>query len=193
VGAIVLAAGAGTRMGGQPKALLALHGQSFLARVVATARAAGVERIVVVTGHAAQAVSAAAEAQPDLLVVHNPEPARGQLSSLKVGLHELGDLDGALAWPVDHPLVRADTVREIVDAASRHPGRAVIPRFEGRGGHPTFFPRTLVPALLALPDQDGARALYQRHPEAVVRLDVDDPGVRHDIDTPADYARVPEK
>ena len=190
VAAIVLAAGAGTRMGGRPKALLTVDQQTFIARVVDTARRAGVGRVVVVLGHGADEVERALGDAADVTVAVNPEPARGQLSSLKVGLREASECDGALAWPVDHPLVREATVLQLLAAAGKHPGKAIVPRFEGRGGHPTFFPRTLFAGLLSLPDDVGARGLFERHPEAVVRIDVEDPGVRHDIDTPADYAKL---
>lgn len=190
IAAIVLAAGAGTRMGGRPKALLTVDQQTFIARVVDTARRAGVARVVVVLGHAADEVERALGDAPDVTVVVNPEPARGQLSSLKVALREAGECDGVLSWPVDHPLVRTATVTQLLTEAARHPGKAIVPRFEGRGGHPTFFPRTLFAGLLSLPDEVGARGLFERHPEAVVRIDVDDPGVRHDVDTPEDYAKI---
>src|SRR5262249_59917778 len=108
------------------------------------------------------------------------------------GLREAADSDGMLAWPVDHPLVRPATVRRILEAAAQHPGCVIIPRWEGRGGHPTFFPRALYAALEDLPDDEGARALFARCPEAVVRIEVDDPGVGRDVDTPEDYARLPK-
>jgi len=189
--AVILAAGAGTRMGGRAKALLPVDQTTFLARVIETARRVGVGRQVIVLGHLASEVERTVEDADDLVVVRNPEPQRGQLSSLKIGLREVDDDDAILAWPVDHPLVRPRTIERIIAAAQRHPGRIVVPRFDGHGGHPTLFPRTLFAALLALPDDAGARGLYQRHPESVLRLDVDDPGVRHDVDTPEDYARIP--
>ena len=190
IAAVVLAAGAGTRMGGKPKALLTVDQQTFIARVVDTARRAGVGRVVVVLGHGADEVERALGDAPDVTIVVNPEPARGQLSSLKVALREAGECDGVLAWPVDHPLVRTATVTQLLAEAARHPGKAIVPRFEGRGGHPTFFPRTLFAGLLSLPDDVGARGLFERHPEAVLRVDVEDPGVRHDVDTPEDYAKI---
>ncbi len=195
VATIVLSAGESRRMG-TPKALLPVGSggteQSFLGRVLATARAAAAP-VVVVLGHHASAIRAGVELA-SVHVIENPSPELGMLSSLKVGLRALAespaDITGVLAWPVDHPLVRPATVARLLEEHAAHPGRAIVPRFEGRGGHPALFARTLWPALLALPDDGGARGLYERQPRAVVRIDVDDPGVVHDVDTPDDYRKL---
>ncbi len=195
VATIVLSAGESRRMG-TPKALLPLGTgateQSFLARVIATALE-GAPPVLVVLGHHAGAIRAGVELEA-VHVVQNPSPELGMLSSLKVGLRALAeapaDVTGVLAWPVDHPLVRPTTVARLREEHAAHPGRAIVPRFEGRGGHPALYARTLWPALLALPDEGGARALYERQPRAVVRIDVDDPGVIHDVDTPDDYRKL---
>ena len=91
VGAVVLAAGAGTRLGGVAKALLPLGADHFLGRVLATAAAAGVapaDAIVVVAPPFAEAVAAAAGAR-GATVVHNPAPARGMASSVALGFAAL--------------------------------------------------------------------------------------------------------
>src|SRR5579884_1576504 len=82
--AVILAAGAGTRMGGRAKALLPVDQTTFLARVIETARRVGVGRQVIVLGHLASEVERTVEDADDLVVVRNPEPQRGQLSSLKI-------------------------------------------------------------------------------------------------------------
>lgn len=195
VGTIVLSAGASRRMG-TPKALLHLGAgpteQSFLERVMATALA-GAAPVVVVLGHHAEAIRSSVELAA-VHVVENAAPELGMLSSFKVGLRALAeapaDITGVLAWPVDHPLVRPATLLRLREEHAAHPGRAIVPRFEGRGGHPTLFARTLWPALLALPDEVGARGLYERQPRAELRIDVDDPGVVHDVDTPDDYRKL---
>lgn len=184
IAVVVLAAGAGSRVGG-PKALLEIAGTTFLARVLATARAAGVARRIVVL---APDVAVAVEA--DVIVLRNSKPSHGPLSSLRLGLAAAADLDGVLAWPVDHPLVRADTVVRILDEARRRPAAVVIPTFAGRGGHPTFFARALYDEIAALPDGEGARGLFARRPDAVARIDVDDAAVVEDVDTQEDLARA---
>ena len=179
VACIVLAAGEGRRMG-RPKALLPIGDTTFLARVVATARAAGCARVVAVLRDASVAC--------DAEIVVNLRPEDGQLSSLKLGLRAAAGCEAAFAWPVDHPAVRVETVRRVLAAA--RPGRIVVPTFEGRGGHPTLFPRELFGELLALPETDGARALLAQRPDAVDRLPVDDAGVCRDVDSPEDYAKL---
>jgi CTP:molybdopterin cytidylyltransferase MocA len=189
VAALVLAAGAGTRIGG-PKALLALADTTFVERVVATARAAGLAPIVVVVGHAAQAVADAVPPGPDVTIAHNPHPDEGQLSSLQVGLAALPPATDLVAWPVDHPRVSAATVRALVAAAAEHPGCAIVPSHHRRAGHPTLFPAVLVPALRALPLAGGARQLFAEQPQLRHFVDVDDAAVVEDIDTREDYARL---
>jgi nicotine blue oxidoreductase len=196
---LVLAAGAGSRMGGRAKALLQVGGESFLARIVGTVLDAGL-RTIVVTGAHADAVAAAAR-MAGAEVAPNPGWQAGMASSLRAGLAALGtdlgiapglgQLEGVLVWPVDHPLVRRETVARLLDEA--HPRRIVVPSLGGRGGHPTWFGRDLLPALAdpALDFGGGARAVVRATPpERVIHVMVDDPGVRSDIDTPADYAKI---
>jgi CTP:molybdopterin cytidylyltransferase MocA len=183
---VVLAAGAGTRMG-RPKALLAIDDTTFVARVVETARAAGIADIIIVVGHGADAVRAVTPAGPRIVV--NSDPERGQLSSLQLGAALA--TRAVLAWPVDHPAVTPTTVHLLLDRAVEHPDHIILPTYEDRGGHPTLFPASMRDALLALPADQlgrGARPLIERGP--VLRVPVDDPGVRRDIDTPADYERL---
>jgi molybdenum cofactor cytidylyltransferase len=122
-------------------------------------------------------------------VVWNPAPERGMIGSLVAGLAAAGAADVALAWPVDHPRVRPATVAAVLGAAGRD--RIVVPCFGGRGGHPTAFGAALFRELAAAA---SARAVVAADPRRVVRLDVDDPGVVRDVDTPADLvaARHPK-
>ena len=173
--AVVLAAGAGARLGGVAKALLDAGGETFLARIVATARGAGAGARVVVGAPFADAVAAEA-ARLGAAVVVNPDPARGMASSIACGFAGL-DAARALLWPVDHPFVRAATVAALLaDDAD-----VVVPRHDGRGGHPVAVGRGVFAALAAgaAPARDVLRDPRWRRRD----LAVDDPGVVRDVDT----------
>ncbi len=189
VAGVVLAAGASSRMG-RPKALLTVDGTTFLERIVDVAASAGLAPLRVVVGEHGPAVEAAC---PDLapLLVTNPDPSRGQLSSLQTALLALGaEAPAAVAvFLVDHPLVRRTSVGAIV-AAFRATGHGiVVPTLGSRRGHPVLFARALFPALLAAPLERGARAVLEARPDEVLEVPVDDPGILVDIDTPAELER----
>ncbi|MBK9037443.1 MAG: NTP transferase domain-containing protein [Myxococcales bacterium] len=181
IGAVVLAAGAGARLGGVAKALVPLDGVTFLARIVATAGAAGVAPadVIVVVGPPHQAAVAAAAAALGATVVVNPAPARGMASSVALGFAALAPaIDAALLWPVDHPWVRATTL-----AALRARGEGV-PVHDGRRGHPPLVGRARFAALAAAAAHpDGARGVLRG---ALPLIDVIDPGVVRDVDHPHD-------
>jgi nicotine blue oxidoreductase len=186
--AVVLAAGAGRRMGG-PKALLRIGGESFLARAARILTRPGVGSVVAVLGHDAARVRAEAGAPPGVDVVENQRYEDSMLSSILRGLEEAERLgaDAVLLHPVDHPLVDPATVDRVVAALA---GGAVIavPTHAGRRGHPGGFGRAAWPALRAAPAEAGARAVLADHPEWVVHVP-GDPCCVIGIDTPADYER----
>ena len=181
LGAVVLAAGAGARLGGVAKALLSIGDARFLDRVLTTAGAVGVapaDAIVVVGPPFAAEVAAAAAARGATVVV-NPDPGRGMASSVALGFAALPSaIDAAFLWPVDHPWVTAATLRALV---ARGGG---VPVYQGRGGHPPLVGRALIAALAtATTHPDGARGVLRGQLAAVA---VDDPGVARDVDLPAD-------
>jgi molybdenum cofactor cytidylyltransferase len=178
--AVILAAGASSRMG-RPKPLLRFEGETFLDRLVG--RFAGIAQPVrVVLGYGADQVRAGVAHGRSIEFVINPDPSRGMLSSLQRGLAGLPvETDGAFFMPVDLPHLRRTTV-EALAAAN---GPLVIPAYCGRHGHPVRASRAIISELLALPWTAKASDVIHRH--RAVFLDVDDPGVLYDIDTPADY------
>ena len=188
--AVILAAGAGRRLGGVAKALLRRpDGVSYLESLANTASAAGVSGCVVVIGEPFAEVTRGEARRLGLEVVVNPAPERGMSSSVEVGFGQAGrGFPGAatgLLWPVDHARVRPDTVRRII--ARARPGNIVVPMCAGRGGHPGGFGRDLWPELRRCGSaEQGARTVVHDHPARVVRIDVDDPGVVDDVDRPTD-------
>ena len=186
--AVILAAGMGSRLGGVCKALLTdSEGQSYLARCVLTARAAGVHDIVVVVGSPFGDEVCVEAQRLQVSVTSNPEPKRGMASSVSFGFSHVAEhfasADCALLWPVDHAHVRSETL----DTLFAEQGDIVVPTHQGRGGHPTLFSRALWPELVACTGApDGARSVVCAQAERVTRVEVADPGVVRDVDEPGD-------
>jgi molybdenum cofactor cytidylyltransferase len=187
--AILLAAGESRRMG-YPKPLLKLGSRTFI-EILAAAILQSVARLVVVVGAHADAVRGAIPADPRILVVENPDFLKGQLSSIKAALPRVGAAAaGALIHLADHPMVRAETFAAVVDSYRRARKPIAIARYRGRRGHPGLFARELFVELAAAPEDQGARAVVSADPSRVAYVDVDDPGVLADLDTPEDLERA---
>jgi molybdenum cofactor cytidylyltransferase len=179
---------------GTPKALLPdADGRAFVARIVRTFASAGITEILIVTGSQHDAIAAAVMAdRPPVTprVVRNPDPSRGQLSSLWVGLDAVHpDAAGLLMTLVDVPLLRASTVRAVVEAWHERHAPIVRPAMGDRHGHPVLFDRATFDELRRAPLAEGAKAVVHAHADRVVNVPVDDPGCLIDIDTPGDYER----
>jgi molybdenum cofactor cytidylyltransferase len=191
---IVLAAGQSARMG-RPKALLptAPAGETFAARVVRILREGGVPEVVVIgraSDHQLRAEVAALNPAAGYLV--NPEPERGQLSSLLVGIDYAQDRSaaGVLVMPVDIPLVRGVTIARSISAFHAGAGPIIRVVHEGRHGHPVIFRADTFDDLRTADMSVGASAVLRRHADQVVNLEVDDPGILRDVDVPEDYRRA---
>ncbi len=182
---VVPASGASSRMG-TPKGLLRLDGRTFTRRAVETLAAGGCERVVVVvrTGDEATALEARAAGAD---VLENPEPGDGPITSLRLTLGRLTDDVQWVVWlPLDHPKVRADTVRSLIDVK---PPVLALPVHRGERGHPAVFGRAVFAELLDPDVSGGARTVVHRHLDAgtALLLETDDPGVLVDVDTPEEY------
>jgi molybdenum cofactor cytidylyltransferase len=186
LGAVVLAAGAGTRLGGVAKALLrGAGGDTFLASVLGTARRAGLAEAIVVVGPPFGEAVATHARSLGARVVENPLPARGMASSVALGFAAMAETscDAAWLWPVDHPAVTEASLRALVGALGEH--AAVRPVVDGRGGHPPLIARAAWPTLVACATREGgARAALAEVGMTDVALA--DPGCVRDIDTAAD-------
>ncbi|MGH7913636.1 MAG: nucleotidyltransferase family protein [Candidatus Binataceae bacterium] len=187
--AILLAAGESRRMG-YPKPLLKLGSRTFI-EILAAAMLQSAARLIVVIGAHADSVRVAIPADPRIAVVENPGYLYGQLSSIKAGLSHVGpDAAGVLIHLADHPMVRAETFAAVVDGYRRSGRPVAIARFQGRRGHPVLFARELFDELAAAPEGEGARVVVAADPARVAYVDVDDPGVLTDLDTPEDLDRA---
>jgi molybdenum cofactor cytidylyltransferase len=184
---ILLAAGESRRMG-YPKPLLKIGERTFLGHL-SELMLRSVSRLVIVVGANAQAVARAVPEDPRVVTAENREYARGQLSSLQTGLARVGaETRAVTVHLVDHPTVRAETFANLIAEYERTGKPIVIARHRGRRGHPVLFDRAVFRELFDAPPERGALAVVNADPSRVGFLDVDDPGIVLDLDTPADLA-----
>lgn len=186
--AIVLAAGRSSRMG-ELKPLADLHGRTLLAWAVETFAAIGVEDVVVVTGYRGDQVAAAAEAL-GARPVSNPHYDEGMYASVRAGAAAVGPGRRFFVLPADCPLVRPETAGRLARAGARAGAAVVLPACGGVPGHPPLLAPEVRDEILAGEPSEGLRELLTRRPESALHLDVRDPGVLRDADTPAGLAQL---
>ena len=186
---VVLAAGGATRVG-RPKQLAELDGRPLLAHVLAAVDDAPVDRVVVALGGAADAVLDRVElGRAEPLVVEGWTAGMGHV--LASTLAQAGDDWAAVVVLLgDQPLVPAGAVARVVEAWRAGAGPMVTATYDGRPGHPKLFDRRLLPDLLRLTGDTGARDLLAAHPDRVHRVEVGDLGSDTDVDVEADLDRV---
>ena len=180
---------------GSPKALLRdPDGVPFILRIISSMRQAGLSHLVVVTGrhHDAIAEVLAETSEPDAaLIVRNPDPSRGQLSSLWTAMDACPpDTEAVAMTLVDVPLLLPSTIVQVVEAWRRTRAPIVRPAYGARRGHPVIFDRAVFDELRRAPVESGARVVVSAHYDEVVNVPVDDPGCVVDIDTPDEYHRA---
>jgi CTP:molybdopterin cytidylyltransferase MocA len=186
---VVLAAGGSTRMG-RPKQLAELDGRPLLAHVLRALDNAPVDRVVVALGGAAGEVLEHVDlGRAEPLVVEGWAAGMGHV--LASTLAQAGDDWAAVVVLLgDQPLVPAGAVTRVVEAWRAGAGPVVTATYGGRPGHPRLFDRRLLPDLLRLTGDTGARDLLAAHPDRVHRVEVGDLGSDADVDVEADLERV---
>ena len=188
IAAVVLSAGESSRMG-RPKALLPIDGQTFIERIVGALKQSGLERVVVVLGFNAEEIRKEIEHLPVEIVV-NPDYTQGQLSSLRAALRHLAgatNCDGIMVHLVDHPYIDAKLVDVMLRRFNETKSLIVVPRHQGKRGHPVIFSRQLFEELLNAPMDEGAKAVVNAHRDETLEIDTEDVGIILDIDTPELY------
>jgi molybdenum cofactor cytidylyltransferase len=183
VAAVVLAAGASTRLG-SPKQLVRLGEENLLERAVGAAREARCEPVVVVLGASADLIRSQSSLG-DACVVVNHDWASGMGSSVGVGVKALQSVDGCVVLTCDMPTVTASHIRLLMGTGS--PGEVVASSYAGRRGVPAYFPASVFGELGELRGDVGAKGLLQG-----VRC-VELVGGDLDVDTVADLERAKAK
>lgn len=191
VGAVLLAAGAGARMGGRPKALLELGGVPLIRRQLIALSGAGVDEVVVVLGHHAGLIEPVVQEFP-VTLVRNPRPDDGQVSSQRLGLQALaGKLDAVLVALADQPLIHTQDITDLIGAYKKRPeGTSVVmPQVDGKPGNPVIFSAQVREQILQGDADVGCRQWRTAHPEAVAPFVTGNRRYRVDVDTQEDVDR----
>ena len=194
VGAVLLAAGSGSRLGGRPKSLLELGGVPLIRRQLIALSGAGVDEVVVVLGHHAEVIEAAVQDFP-VTLARNLAPDDGQASSVRIGLQALtGKLDAVIVALADQPMINAQDITDLISAfKKRGEASMVVPRVAGEPGNPVVFEAALRDEWLASGANAACRRWREANPGRVHWLDTDNRRYRVDIDTPDDLLRFSER
>jgi molybdenum cofactor cytidylyltransferase len=195
VSAVVLAAGASTRMG-RAKQLLPLGETTVLTRTIENVRSAGLDDIVLVLGASADAIRR--QLPQSLLesvkVVINHAYGQGMASSLREGLSNIDSRsDAALIILGDQPFLRPLTLHQIIDGYRGSRAQIVVPTYQGERGNPVLLDRSVFSEAMALEGDIGCRAIFANHLGDMLKVEVEDMGVLLDLDDPADYERLKQQ
>ncbi len=186
---IVLAAGKSSRMGSSNKLLLPFKGKEIIKHTIENIIHQGFFEIIVVSGWQSQELENVLSEYP-LTIVHNHEYLDGQSTSLKKALDSISDKTlGAFFVLGDQPLVKKDTIKDLMNSFLENPNCLVAPYYNGQRGNPVVIPRRLFAVLNNLQGDKGARGLFLDQ-DSIIKLLVDDPGVILDIDTQEMYEKL---
>lgn len=178
---------------GRPKALLPWRDGTFLSSAI-HALSPFCDMVLVVAGANANELRTTVDSLGAFLVV-NPEPERGQFSSLQVGVQEVLNRgrDSAILTLVDRPAPEQLTISYLKEHFLRLINQddwAVVPSFQGRHGHPIFISREMIGAFLDAPETSNARDIRHKHESKIAYVEVTDPLTVANIDTPEDYQKL---
>ena len=186
ISGVLIAAGAGTRMGSL-KPLLPWNGMLLVEYQISNLLAAGLTEIIVVLGHRHEELEPHVRGHQVRYVV-NHQYADGKTTSIKVGVREINDhCDGVMLLAVDQPRTAEITSKVLESHVSTN---AVItsPKYQGHGGHPLVFSRTLFGELLDITEEsEGIREVLRAHKHEINEVEFDDPMIALDINSPEDY------
>jgi CTP:molybdopterin cytidylyltransferase MocA len=189
--ALVLAAGLSRRMESF-KPLLTIGGETITDRVVSIFLGSGVA-VFLIVGWRQDELLAGIKSR-EMTVVANPDYRRGMFTSIQAGLRRLPPGCAAFfVMPVDIPLVRRDTIARLLNAAAENPDKIIYPVFDGRRGHPTLVPASLVPTIMNWRKGGGLKAVLDSRREMALEVAVPDGNILFDIDTPEDYQTLLER
>jgi len=187
--AVILSGGASSRMG-SPKALLPYQGRPFLDHLLEATQHPNISARRVVLGPHAEPIAKAIHLHADEIVI-NTDWEAGQLTSIHAALKSLpAGLDGMLLCLVDHPLISAALIGEIINAYYTSRAPIVVPTYLGRRGHPVIFSSSLFDELLAAPLDVGARSVVWAHRAEVHEFPTSEEGCVLNLNDPEAFSRL---
>ncbi len=186
----ILAAGESRRMG-TPKALLPYRGKTFVEHLLEVTRHPRVGVARVVLGAGADELREQLRLAPETIVV-NPDWPKGQLSSIQAAIRSFseGGTEGLILCPVDHPLVSAALVGQLIEAFDASGKLIVLPTYRGRRGHPVIFRAALYAELLAAAPEVGARQVVWAHAADIAEIPTEEEGVVLNLNDPETLKRA---
>ncbi len=182
--AVLLAAGAGSRMGHRPKSLLLLDGEPLIRRHVRCLQQAGASQVTVVLGHYASDIAATLTGL-DIHIVHNPRPDDGLVSSQRVGLQATpADIEAVLMMLADQPLLNATDITTLVGSFAARPAdkHMVFPMVNGDPGNPVMLSPQARDAILSQGANFGCKEWRQAHRPQVLPFATDNTHYTTDLD-----------
>ena len=175
---------------GTPKALLKRDGKAFVEIVRDALFSAGIRHVAVVLGRRAEEIRNGWRPAGENILV-NPEPERGQVSSVRTALESAPEQAlAALLALVDQPTIRPATYKMLADRYLAEPCGVLIPKYHGKRGHPILLNRSVWPLCFEVPDEKGLHWVTHHPSVRVLDVPVEDENILADIDTPQDLARL---
>jgi molybdenum cofactor cytidylyltransferase len=190
--AVLLAAGAGSRMGHRPKCLIERDGQALIRRTAQCLLDADIQDLVVVLGHYAQEIAPALAGLP-VTVVINPHPEQGIISSQRLGLQSLSvTCDAVVMCLADQPLIETQDITDLLQAFTQRPSNTdlVYPQVQGQPGNPVALSAAVRAAVLQAHDDFGCQTWRQLNRTLVHGWASDNPHYITDLDSQADIAAL---
>ncbi|MCH7787760.1 MAG: nucleotidyltransferase family protein [Chloroflexi bacterium] len=186
ISAILTAAGESTRMG-RPKPLLPWRGVTLIEHQIRCLLDGGASEVIAVLGHEANAVVPHVNG-PSVRHVLNPDYRLGKTTSIKVGIRHIDPhADAILLLAVDQPRT-SDIISTVIQAHRQNDALITSPRYQGHGGHPLIFSASLKEELARISEEkQGIREVFKAHSSEIYMLEIDDPIIRLDLNTPEAY------
>ena len=186
-GAIILAGGLGERLktvGSKP--FLLYKDKSFLQIAVDNVKSVRLNPIVIVTNELF--FNDIKQLNFSAKILMNSHPEQGMLSSILIGLKEIeSSCSGFFLCPIDYPLVQPETYHKLLLAHRSDPDQIIKPTYKDLSGHPIIFPKNFFQALQEAPLDQGARFVTRHYAHLIKTIEVDDPGILININTPQLY------